>query len=73
MGMMGSAVGSMDPSQVHVAHAQAQMGQMGSMGPGGDLKQFDAGKMKAGRLGHYGYLQGRGQFFLYSVAIFPVL
>lgn len=25
------------------------------------LKPFDSGKMKAGRMGHYGYLEGRGQ------------
>jgi hypothetical protein len=38
-----------------------QAAQMQAMG-GVDYKAFDAGKMKAGRLGHYGYLEGRGEY-----------
>lgn len=29
---------------------------------GNELKPFDSGEMKKGRLGHYGYLDGRGEF-----------
>ena len=28
---------------------------------GNELKPFDSGEMKKGRLGHYGYLDGRGE------------
>lgn len=55
----GSVHGSMNPSQ---GQSQGQMGQMGSSVSGAaELKPFDAGNLKAGRLGHYGYLEGRGE------------
>ena len=33
---------------------------------GNELKPFDSTQMKRGRMGHYGYLDGRGTFILSS-------
>lgn len=61
-GMMGQSGFPQAPSgATSMVSAQSQQMPMGSISGGADLKAFDAGKMKAGRLGHYGYLEGRGQ------------
>jgi hypothetical protein len=71
---MGGMGGMMNPymmpqqQQQQMAPAQLQGGQAGSMSAGtgqldsqgNELKPFDSTQMKRGRMGHYGYLEGRG-------------
>lgn len=59
MSGMPVPAGSIAPSQ-----SASAMGPSPASAPARNeaIKPFDAGKMKAGRLGHYGYLEGRGGF-----------
>lgn len=67
MGMMGMGMGQ-GQGLPYGEHAQAAGSgeQPAPTAPGPataqetDWRTFDAGKMKAGRMGHYGYLEGRG-------------
>jgi len=38
-----------------------QPGTGGGAGDAGSLQPFDSSKLKQGRMGHYGYLEGRGR------------
>jgi hypothetical protein len=70
MGMMNPQMGGMIQPQQGLPQPQApgqaqvqQTGNVGNEGGGGEggLLPFDSSKMKAGRMGHYGYLAGRGE------------
>lgn len=56
--MMAQQNQSQNPVQ-GVAPGQGQGG-----GGDGGLMPYDSGKMKQGRMGHYGYLEGRGTCFV---------
>ena len=53
---MMSMMGGQNPMMSGMAGGQTGSG----IGADGQLKPFDAGEMKRGRMGHYGYLEGRG-------------
>lgn len=63
---MGGMQGGYNPYMMMGQQQQGLMGQqqgmMGGMaGQDGGLKPYDSSKMKQGRMGHYGYLEGRGR------------
>ncbi|WVQ77064.1 hypothetical protein IAR50_006743 [Cryptococcus sp. DSM 104548] len=64
-GMAGQGMYGQDPMMDHnrsmgmASPSIVGSGQTQAGGGGGDLKAFDPTKMKQGRLGHYGYLEGR--------------
>lgn len=62
--MMSQYMGMMGGGSVAGASGPQMQNMMSGIGAGGDFEAFDAGKMKAGRLGHYGYLEGRGELFV---------
>jgi hypothetical protein len=57
-GQMGQGAGSGTGTGASITHLDAN---------GNELKPFDSAQMKQGRMGHYGYLEGRGMCLLTSV------
>ena len=53
----------MMPNQHQGGHGVASMGGSSVQvdAQGNELKPFDSTQMKRGRMGHYGYLEGRGE------------
>lgn len=68
-GMPGMGVGGgMGMNPYAMGQGQGPFGPAQSPGStptdaaGNELKPFDSSQMKRGRMGHYGYLDGRGEF-----------
>lgn len=63
-GMQGSMQGAFNPYSTMMPAAMGQSMMPTGMGMGGEdsLKPFDSSKLKQGRMGHYGYLEGRGEY-----------
>ena len=64
---MGNPYGMMGGMQQPMPHAGGAPGAApaagaGAMGADGSLLPFDSSQMKRGRMGHYGYLEGRGEY-----------
>lgn len=70
-GMGMGIAGGMGMNPYQMAQSQGQFGHAQHVGStagspqtdsmGNELKPFDSSQMKRGRMGHYGYLDGRGK------------